>query len=137
MKRQRVQHFLAEKCWAIDSRARSLVRDVLLRLPDEFDTESISDVFSVYAGSVFPPGGAGWAVVLQWDILNAPFEASVREAKRKKEVARGVIALNLAHCTLRHTPNTIHTKRAYNEAKELAIDWGFSREITSMEKELL
>lgn len=137
MNHTRVRGFLAEKCKGLDARARSLVNDVLLRLPEDFDTQSIADVFSLYAGSVYPLEGKGWVIILQWDILNVPFQAEPKKALLKKQVAIGVIALNLAHYMLRHAPNAIHTMRAYNEAKELAIRWGFSLEISSLEKELL
>ncbi len=137
MNNKRVQRFLAEKCKGLDAKARFLLTDVLLRLPEDFDTQSIAEVFSVYAGSVYPLGGKGWVIIFQWDILNASFQGKPKNALRKKQVAMGVIALNLAHYMLRHTPNAIHTKRAYNEAKDLAINWCFSRQISAMEKELL
>lgn len=137
MNHKLLNRFLQEKCKSLDPRARSLVRDVLLKLPESFDIESISEVFPLYAGSAYPAEAKRWVILIEWDVLNAPFEASAKDVERKKEVAKGVIALNLAHCALRHRPDTIHSRKAYHQARSLAIQWGFSKEIRSMERDLL
>ncbi len=76
-------------------------------------------------------------MILDWNLMNAPFESRGRLREANRKVAVGLIALNLAHHALKHTPDRIHSPQAYDEARKLAVQWGFAREVKLMEKQLL
>ena len=134
----RVSTFIRNRCGALDENDRKLVREVLTRLPEDLDVDSIQAVLSVYLGIAHESAGKGWILCLDWNVLHRASETrDEREGTLATRRAHGVIALNLAHFALKHGQRIIHRPRSYLAAKRLAQKWGFREEIDEMERAYL
>lgn len=113
---------------------KRIVGRFLRRLPDSLKLNALQGIFPVYVGVAHPLRGQGWAIFMDWNILNGHM---LVRGRRKRELARksalGALALNFGHFALRHGPKVIHTGKAYHKARERALEWGFQKEILAME----
>lgn len=129
------EKFLREKGKGLDRGSRRLLKDVLKRIPEGLDVSSIREIAYIYLGLAYAFRRDDWVIFLDWNLLHKPEEAPDRRGRKlEEERARGVIALNLAHFALGHVPARIHLPSSYAEARELALRWGFEREVKEMEK---